>query len=95
MNNVKNNLYGIKDSYHALQRAQKRSVDLNVVDMNLNEGLLVGIEKSLNESSIFQLLYEYNSKNDLCVVINILNENEIELITLIEKDVNKRRHYGN
>lgn len=78
-----------------MERAQKRSVDLNVVDMNLNGGLLVGIEKSLNESSIFQLLYEYNSKNDLCVVINILNENEIELITLIEKNVNKRRHYGN
>ena len=78
-----------------MERAQKRSIDFNVVDINLNGGLLVEIEKSLNESSIFQLLYEYNSKNDLCVVINILNENEIELITLIEKNVNKRRHYEN
>ena len=29
LENVKNNSYGIKDKYRALQRAQKRSIDLN------------------------------------------------------------------
>ncbi len=94
LKNVKNNPYGIKDRHHALIRAQKRSIDLNIVNINLCTGLLVGIEKSLNETSIFQLLYEYTSKEDLCIVINILNEEEIDVITLIKKDVNKRRHYA-
>lgn len=87
--------YGIKDTYHALSRAQKRNIDLNIVTNNLCNGQLVGIEKSLNETSIFQLLYEYRRYNDLCIVINILNDEEIEIITLIEKDVNRRRHYEN
>ena len=82
LKNVKNNPYGIKDRHHALIRAQKRSIDLNIVNTNLCTGLLVGIEKSLNETSIFQLLYEYTSKEDLCIVINILNEEEIDVITL-------------
>ena len=29
LKNIKNNPYGINDKYHALQRAQKRSIDLN------------------------------------------------------------------
>lgn len=95
MNNVRNNPYGIKDTYHALKRAQKRDINLNTVNINLNNGLLVGIEKSLNETNIFQLLYEYTKKEDLCIIINILNTEEIEIITLIKKDINKRRHYGN
>ncbi|WP_462316371.1 hypothetical protein [Methanobrevibacter sp.] len=94
LKNVKNNPYGIKNGHHALDRAQKRSIDLNIVNTNICRGLLVGIEKSLNETSIFQLLYEFTEKEDLCIVINILNEEEIEIITLIKKDVNKRRHYG-
>ena len=94
LKNVKNNPYGIKNRYHALERAQKRSIDLNIVNTNICTGLLVGIEKSLNETSIFQLLYEYSAKEDLCIVINILNDEEIEIITLIKKDINKRRHYA-
>lgn len=95
LRNVRNNPYGIKDTHHALNRAQKRDINLNTVNVNLNKGLLVGIEKSLNETSIFQLLYEYNKKEDLCIIMNILNIEEIEIITLIKKDINKRRHYGN
>ena len=94
LKNVRDNPYGIKDTYHALYRARKRSIDLNDVTRSLNEGLLVGVEKSLNETSIFQLLYEYNTKEDLCIVMNILNKKEIELITLIKKDTNRRRHYA-
>ncbi len=91
---VKKNPYGIKDSYHALSRAQKRDIDLNLVNKYINKGLLVGVEKSLNESRIFQLVFEHTKKEDLCLVINILNEKEIEIITLIEKTVGKRKHYG-
>lgn len=94
LKNIKSNPYGIKDTYHALKRAQKRNIDLNLVNNKLCQESLVGIEKSLNETSIFQLLYEYSRFEDLCIVINILNEEEIELITLIKKNINKRRHYG-
>ena len=94
LENVKNNSYGIKDKYRALQRAQKRSIDLNTVNTKICNEKLVGIEKSLNETSIFQLLYEYDKKEDLCIVINILNEEEIDIITLIKKNANRRRHYA-
>lgn len=90
---VRNNPYGIKDTYHALDRAQKRDVDLNRVNKSICNGLLVGVEKSLNESRIFQLAYEFSRKEDLCIIINILNETEIEIISLIKKNVTKRRHY--
>ena len=56
LNNVKNNPYGIKDGYHALERAQKRSIDLNIVNTKICTGSLVGIEKSLNETSILQFV---------------------------------------
>lgn len=69
LENVKHNPYGIKDSGHALDRAQKRGVDLNVVNGYLCDGFLVGIEKSLNESTVFQLLYEHSRNDDLCIVI--------------------------
>ena len=69
LDNVKNNPYSIKDKYHALKRAQKRSIDLNTVNTKICSEKLVGIEKSLNETSIFQLLYEYNRKEDFCIVI--------------------------
>ena len=93
LKNIKNNPYGINDKYHALQRAQKRNIDLNTVNTKICNEKLVGIEKSLNETSIFQLLYEYDKKEDLCIVINILNEEEIDIITLIKKDAYRRRHY--
>ena len=92
---VKNNPYGLKDSHHALNRAQKRGIDLNLVNKCIFDGLIVRVEKSLNESRIFELAYEHTKKEDLCIVINIINEKEIEIITLIEKNVGKRRHYAN
>ncbi|MEE0935174.1 MAG: DUF4258 domain-containing protein [Methanobrevibacter sp.] len=95
LKNIKTNPYGIKDSYHALERANKRSIDLNKVNNCLYNGLLVGIEKSYNENSIFQLLYIHTKNDDLAIVINILNKEEIEIITLIEKNIQKRKHYAN
>lgn len=93
LKNIRNNPYGIKDKPHTYARARQRSVDLNLVNEYLCSGSIVGIEKSLNKTSIFQILYKHTKKYDLCIVINILNEEEIEIITLIEKNVGKRRHY--
>ena len=95
LKNVKDNSYGIKDTYHVLNRSKLRDIDLNSVNNYIGKGLLVGIEKSLNENGIFRLLYEHTRFFDLSIVINILNENEILIITLIEKKVNRRNHGGN
>jgi len=65
------------------------------VNNYIGHGSLVGIEKSLNENSIFQLLYEHTETHDLAIVINILSEEEIVIITIIGKKINKRCHYGN
>ena len=46
-------------------------------------------------SSKFLLLYSYKKYRDLCIVIDILNENEIEVITIIEKSNERRKHDGN
>lgn len=72
LKNIKENPYGIKDTYHALERAKKRSIDINTVNNCLYNGFLVGIEKSYNENSIFQLLYMHTKKDDLAIVINYI-----------------------
>ncbi|MBQ2653748.1 MAG: hypothetical protein IJF83_09330 [Methanobrevibacter sp.] len=83
---MKNNPYGIKCSFHGINRAKKRGIDLNVVNEYIFKGKLVGIEKSFNEIGIFQLLFEHTKKYDLAIVIKYW-------ITVIEKSVNKRKHY--
>ena len=93
--NLKNNPYGVKDSYHSIDRARLRDVDLNVVTRYIAQGFLVGIEKSLNENGIFRLLYEHTKFFDLAIVINILDEDEVLIMTVVEKRINGRRHYGN
>ncbi len=55
----------------------------------------MGIEKEKNSSSRFLLLYEYNEKKDLAIGIDILDENEIKILTVIDKSTNRRKHYGN
>lgn len=95
LDNVKRNPYGIKDSFHEVDRANLRDIDLNDVNSYIGQGRLVGIEKSLNENSIFQLLYEHSETHDLAIVMNILNDEEIIIISIIWKKINKRDHYGN
>ena len=95
LDNVNRNPYGIKDSFHEVNRAKSRDIDLNEVNSYICTGKLVGVEKSLNENSIFQLLYEHTDTHDLAIVINILNDEEIVIITIIGKKINKRCHYGN
>lgn len=34
-------------------------------------------------------------KKDLAIGIDILDENEIKILTVIEKSTNRRKHYGN
>jgi hypothetical protein len=95
LKNVKNNPYGIKDTPHVFNRSKLRDVDLNCINNYIGQGLLVGIEKSLNERGIFRLLYEHAKSFDLSIVINILNENEILIITIVEKKISRRNHSGN
>lgn len=85
LSKVKNNPYGIKDTPHSFERAQKRNVDLNLVNSSICNSSLVGIVKSFNENSIFELLYEHDKKEDLSIII-ILNEEEIDIITIIKKN---------
>ena len=91
--NLRNNPYGIKDGDHSIYRAKHREIDLNLINENLCQGKLVGIEKSLNESSVFMLLYSYNHYEDLGIVINILDEDEIFIITVYKRNNDKREHY--
>lgn len=95
LDNLKNNPYAIKDRSHVFDRASERGIDVNKVTESLCSLMPVGIEKIHNHSSKFQLLYEYTKFRDLCVVIDILNEEEIEIITIIEKSNNGRKHDGN
>ena len=85
LDNVNRNPYGIKDSFHEVNRAKLRDINLNDVNNYIGHGSLVGIEKSLNENSIFQLLYEHTETHDLAIVINILSEEEIVIISIIGK----------
>lgn len=68
---------------------------MNKVTESLCSLIPVGIEKTHNHSSKFQLLYDYTKFRDLCIVIDILNEEEIEIITIFEKSNSRRKHDGN
>ena len=92
LKNIKNNPYGIKEAPHAFDRAQKRGIDLNMVTQFLNDGIPVGIQKTFNDSMKFELLYEYSKFSDLSIVINIWDEEDIEVVTVIEKESSRRKH---
>lgn len=49
----------------------------------------------MNASSRFLLLYKYSDVKDLGIAIDILNEEEIPIVIVIDKPVNRRRHHGN
>ena len=40
----------------------------------------------------FELLYEYSKFSDLSIVINIWDEEDIEVVTVIEKESSRRKH---
>ena len=92
LKNIKNNPYGIKDTYHAVIRSRDRSVNLELVHEKLYLEKPVVIEKEANCSSRFLLIYEYTKSRDLAIGIDILNENEIVILTVIDKSIERRRH---
>ena len=94
LNNLKYNHYGIKDRRHVFDRSSQRGIDVNCVNESLCTKIPVGIEKTFNHSSKFLLLYDYTKSKDLCIVIDILNEEEIEVITIVEKSNSRRKHNG-
>ena len=52
----------------------------------------MAIEKDANSSSRFLLIYEYTKFRDLAIGIDILNENEIIILTVIDKSIERRKH---
>lgn len=94
LENLKNNPYGIKTTDHLIIRCKDRFVNLDTLYGKLSEEKPVGIEKEMNASSRF-LLYKYSDVKDLGIAIDILNEDEILIASVIDKSVNRRRHHGN
>ena len=95
LENLKNNPYGIKTTDHLIIRYKDRFVNLDTIYGKLSEEIPVGIEKEMNASSRFLLLYKYSDVKDLGIAIDILNEEEIPIVIVIDKPVNRRRHHGN
>ncbi|MCC7553116.1 MAG: hypothetical protein KO202_01300 [Methanobacteriaceae archaeon] len=92
LESLKDNIYGIKKIPHYEEKANERDVDFNIVNSKLVDEIPVGIQKTLYHSERFELIYEYNKKEDLYIIINILNNNEIDILTIIKKNSNRRRH---
>ena len=92
LKNLKNNPYGIKDSHHSVIRSRDRSVNLELIYKKINGEKPVGIEKEANASSRFLLIYEYTKFRDLAIGIDILDKDEIRILTVIDKSIGRRKH---
>ena len=92
LNNLKNNPYGIRHSNHFLKRARYRDVDINVVNEKLLSEIPVGIQKTLEYGNRFELIFEFTKYEDLYIVVDIINSNEITVITVIPKNNQRRKH---
>ena len=92
LKNLKNNPMELKIKDMYLIVREKGGIDVNYITESLCLRIPVGIEKTHNNSSKFSLLYEYTKLRDLCIVIDIIDEEEIEVITVIEKSTSRRKH---
>ena len=92
MRNIKNNPYGIKNTKHSIIRTRDRFVNLDLVYKKILQEKPAGIEKDANSSSRFLLLYPYSKFKDLSIAIDILNENEIIILTVVDKSIGRRKH---
>ena len=92
LKNLKNNPYSIKHVDHFITRSRDRFINLNLIYKKLNQEKPVAIEKEANSSSRFLLIYEFEKFRDLAIVIDILNENEILILTVIDKSIKRRKH---
>lgn len=90
--NIRNNPYGIKTTYHCIIRTRDRFVNLDLVYNKLCQEIPVGIEKEAMSSNRFLLIYCYTQYRDLAVAIEILNDNEINILSVIDKSINRRKH---
>ena len=52
----------------------------------------VGIQKTLGYDNRFELIFEYTKYEDLYIVVDIVNSNELIIITVIPKDKQRRKH---
>ena len=95
LENLKTNPYGIKDTHHSINRSKDRSINLELIYKKLYLEKPVAIEKEENTSSRFLVTYTYTKSKDLAIGIDILKENELQIITVIDKSVNRRKHHGN
>ena len=79
--------------YKALfKRIRYRGADLNLVSIKLLSEVPVGIQKTLGYDNRFELIFEYMQYGDLYIVVDIINSNEVAIITVIPKDKHRRKH---
>ncbi|MBQ2654139.1 MAG: hypothetical protein IJF83_14270 [Methanobrevibacter sp.] len=92
LNKIRNNPYGIRHTNHYLKRSTYRDVDLNCVNEKLLSEIPVGIQKTLGYGNRFELIFEYTENDDLYIIVDIINSNEIVIITAMPKDKKRREH---
>lgn len=92
LNKIKNNPYGIRHTNHYLKKSAYRGVDLNCVSKKLLSEVPVGIQKTLGYGNRFELIFEYKKYEDLYIVVDIINFNEVSIIAVIPKDIQRRKH---
>ena len=89
---IRDNPYGIRHTNHYLKKSTHRDVDIEIVGRKLLSEIPVGIQKTLDYNNRFELIFEYNTSDDLYIVVDIINSNELIVITVIPKDKQRRKH---
>ncbi|MDL2271181.1 hypothetical protein LJC03_05185 [Methanobrevibacter sp. OttesenSCG-928-I08] len=92
LDSIKENPYGIKETPHYGLQAKKRSIDFNIINEKLLDNIPVSTQKTAYYSNRFELIYEYSKNQDLYIAIDIINNNEIMVITVILKSIKRRVH---
>lgn len=92
LKNLEKNPYSIKHINHLITRSRDRFINLNLIYNKLIQEKPVAIEKDANSSSRFLLVYEFEKFRDLAIVIDILDKNEILILTVIDKSIKRRKH---
>ena len=92
MFNLCNNPYGIRYSKHYLRKSYQRDIDRSVVDEKLLSKVPVGIQKTSGYDNRCELIFELNNNDDLYIVVDIINSDEICIITVMPKDKKRRQH---
>lgn len=75
-----------------MRKSYQRDINKGLVDEKLLSEIPVGIQKTLGYSNRFELIFEFNDEDDLYIVVDIINSDEICIITVIPKDKRRRQH---